>query len=158
MVGSSIVTTLSLKAWPPSDHHACMRAVSFQSCPALCDPMYCCPPVSSVHGIFQARILECVAMPSFRGSSRPKDWTHVSYVSWLAGEFFTISTAWKAPDHHVCGWLWLTWPESLMADSLLRSWLLLLFCFFQACQLQLYVCISTVESLVGQSLWLYMGG
>ena len=29
-----------------------------QSCPALCDPWDCGPPVSSVHGIFQARILE----------------------------------------------------------------------------------------------------
>ena len=70
----------------------------------------------------------------------------------------SISATWEALDHHVCGWLRLTWPESLMADSRLRSWLLLLFCFFQACQLQLYVCISTVESLVCQSLWFYMGG
>ena len=31
-------------------------------CPALCDPMDCSPPVSSVHGIFQTRILEWVAI------------------------------------------------------------------------------------------------
>ena len=47
----------------------------------LCDPMDCSPPGSSVHGILQARILEWVAMPSSRGSSRPRDWTWVSYVS-----------------------------------------------------------------------------
>ena len=40
-----------------------------QSCPILCDPMDCCPPRSSVHGILQARILEWVAMLSSRGSS-----------------------------------------------------------------------------------------
>ena len=39
-----------------------------QSCPALCDPMDCSPPGSSVHGTLQARILEWVAMPSSRGS------------------------------------------------------------------------------------------
>ena len=43
--------------------------------------MNCNPPVSSVHGILQARIRIWVAMPSSRGSSRPKDWTHDSYVS-----------------------------------------------------------------------------
>ena len=40
-----------------------------QSCLALCDPMDCSPPGSSVHGILQARILQWVAMPSSRGSS-----------------------------------------------------------------------------------------
>ena len=33
-----------------------------QSCPTLCDPMDCSPPGSSVHGIFQARVLERVAI------------------------------------------------------------------------------------------------
>ena len=40
-----------------------------QSCPTLCDPMDHSPPGSSVHGIFQARILEWVAVSSSRGSS-----------------------------------------------------------------------------------------
>ena len=35
-------------------------------------------PGSSVHGIFQARMLECVVISSFRGSSRPRDQVHVS--------------------------------------------------------------------------------
>ena len=43
------------------------------------------PPLSV--GILQARILEWVAMPSFRGSSRPRDRTQVSHI---AGGFFTI--------------------------------------------------------------------
>ena len=55
--------------------------VHAELCLTLCDPMDCSPPGSSVHGIFQARILEWVAMPSSRGSSRPRDWTPVSWVS-----------------------------------------------------------------------------
>ena len=42
--------------------------------------MDCSPPLSSVHGILQARILEWVAMPSSMGSSQPRNWTRVSYV------------------------------------------------------------------------------
>ena len=44
-----------------------------QSCPAVCDPMDCSQPGSSVHGIFQARILERVVMPSFRGIFLTRD-------------------------------------------------------------------------------------
>ena len=44
-----------------------------QLCPTLCNPIDSSPPGSSVHEIFQARILEWVAMPSFRGSSPPRD-------------------------------------------------------------------------------------
>ena len=35
-----------------------------QSCPTLCDPMDCSLPGSSVHGIFQAIVLEWIAIPS----------------------------------------------------------------------------------------------
>ena len=49
-----------------------------QSCLTLCNPMDCCPPGSSVHGILQARILEWVAIPFSRGSSRPWNRTWVS--------------------------------------------------------------------------------
>ena len=44
---------------------------SLQSCLALCDPMDCIPPGSSVHGILQARILGRVAMPSSRDLPEP---------------------------------------------------------------------------------------
>ena len=47
----------------------------------LCDPMDCSLPGSSVHGIFQARILEWVAIFSSRGSSQPKDQTRPSCSS-----------------------------------------------------------------------------
>ena len=58
-----------------------------QSYPILCDRMDCSPPGSSVHGMLQARILECVAISFSRGSSWPRDWT---LVSCIAGRFFTI--------------------------------------------------------------------
>ena len=51
-----------------------------QSCLTLCDPMDCSLPGSSVHGIFQAKILEWVAISFFRGSSQPRDWTRVSHI------------------------------------------------------------------------------
>ena len=56
-----------------------VNAKSLHSCPSLCDPVDHSPPGSSVHGIFQAGILEWVAIPSSRGSSRPRDRTHISY-------------------------------------------------------------------------------
>ena len=51
----------------------CCCCLVAKSCPTLCNPMNCSPPGSSVQGIFQARILEWVAISSSRGSSRPKD-------------------------------------------------------------------------------------
>ena len=64
-----------------------------QSCLALCGPMDCIPPSSSVHGIFQARIPEWLATSYSRGSSQAWDQTQVSE---LAGRFFTTNATWKA--------------------------------------------------------------
>ena len=58
----------------------CMH-VRAQSCPILCNPMDCSPLGSSVHGIFQAKILEQVAKRPSRGSSWPRDRTSVSWIS-----------------------------------------------------------------------------
>ena len=49
--------------------------------------MDCKLPDSSIHGIFQARVLEWVAISSSRGSSKPRDWTQVCRI---AGRRFTI--------------------------------------------------------------------
>ena len=46
----------------------------------LSNPINCSPPGSSASGILQARIPEWVAMHSSRGSSQPRNWTHISYV------------------------------------------------------------------------------
>ena len=79
--------------------------------PILCDPVDWSPPGSSVRGISQAGILQCVAISSSRGSSGPSDRTWVScitgvgcsallqgifqtrdstQVSHIAGKFFTV--------------------------------------------------------------------
>ena len=65
-----------------------------QSCPTLCDPMDCSPPGSSVHGIFQARVLEWIAISFSSGSSQPRDWTRVSRT---VGRCFTIWATKEAP-------------------------------------------------------------
>ena len=65
----------------------CMQAVRTQLCPTLHDPMDCGLPGSSGHGIFQARILECVASSFSRESSQPRDQTLSLFqvLRWQAG-------------------------------------------------------------------------
>ena len=58
-----------------------------QSCPTLCYPMDCSLPGSSVHEIFQPRVLEWVAISFSRGSSQPKDRTQASCI---VGRRFTV--------------------------------------------------------------------
>ena len=60
--------------------------LTLQLCLTLFHPVDCSSPGSSVHGIFQARILEWIAMPSSRGSSLPRDQTCISPA--MAGGFF----------------------------------------------------------------------
>ena len=72
-----------------------------QSCLTLCDPSPltlcdCRPPYPSVHGIFQARILEWVVMPSSRGSSWPRAQTCISCVSYSGRWVLYHYTTWGA--------------------------------------------------------------
>ena len=63
------------------------------SCQVVSDsfvtPMDCTPPGSSVHGIFQARIPELLAISFSRDSLQSRDWTHISFIGRqaLAGGF-----------------------------------------------------------------------
>ena len=66
-----------------------------QLCPTLCDPMDYSLPGSSIHGIFQARVLEWAATFFSRGSSWPRDRTQISCVS---GRCFTL-WATRAPPY-----------------------------------------------------------
>ena len=65
-----------------------------QLCLTLCNPMDCSLPSSSVHGIFQAIVLECIAISFSKGSSRPRDRTQVSrivdrrFTVWATKEFW----------------------------------------------------------------------
>ena len=63
---------------------------STQSRLTLCNPMD-----YTVHGILQDRILEWVVFPFSRGSSQPRDQTHVSHI---AGGFFT---SWATREAHI---------------------------------------------------------
>ena len=63
----------------------------------FCDPMDCSPPSSSVHEISQARILEWVAISSFRVSSqRPRNQTHNSCVSHTGRQIIYYWAIWEA--------------------------------------------------------------
>ena len=85
--------------------------------------MDCAPSGSSVHGVFQARILEWVTISSSRGSSQPRDVTHVSCT---AGRFFTTEppekprftllalfiiqdAGWMSPLPGSCSLPWFAW-------------------------------------------------
>ena len=72
----------SLPAEPQGKSHQGHESESevAQSCPTVCDPKDCSLPGSSVHGIFQARILEWVAIFFSRGSSQRRDRTQVSLI------------------------------------------------------------------------------
>ena len=74
-----------------------------QLCLTVCDPIDGRLPGFSVHGIFQARVLEWVAVSFSRGSSQPRDWTQVSCI---AGRCFTIWATREAPCSSVYGILW----------------------------------------------------
>ena len=100
-----------------------------QSSLTLCDPMDCSLSGSSVHEIFQARVLEWVAISFSRRSSRPRDWTQVSsivgsrFTVWTTREVFfrvpaSISRRWEQKDKQslynwnfemiiIMRWLWM---------------------------------------------------
>ena len=76
-----------------------------QSCPTLCDPRDCGLPSSSVHGIFQAIVLELIAISFSSGSSWPRDRTQVScivdrrFTIWATREVYkTIRVVPKFPS------------------------------------------------------------
>ena len=73
--------------------HACMHARLYTT---LGDLMDCSPPGSSVHGIFQARIVERGAIFSSRGSSWPRNLTWVSCISCLGRRILCHWATWEA--------------------------------------------------------------
>ena len=82
--------------------HVCVYiyiyAKLLQSCPTFHNSMDCSLPGSSVHGIFQARILKQIAMPSPPGNLPHPGIEHTFLMSpALAGRFFTTSDSWEAP-------------------------------------------------------------
>ena len=81
------------RAWQPAP--VFLHGKSLQSCATLCDPRDCSPPGSSVHGILQARILEWVAISSYRDLPNPGIEPTSLTSPALAGGFFTTSASWE---------------------------------------------------------------
>ena len=79
-----------------------------QSFPSFCDHMDCNLPGSSVHGVFQAKILEWVAISYSRGPSRPRDGTRVSWVFYIG----------RWMRYHHASLLSLLFSHSVVSDSL----------------------------------------
>ena len=92
---------------------------SLQSCPTVCDPMDYRPPSSSMHGILQARILECVAMRSSRGSSHTGNWPPPLTSPALQGDSLLLSRR-GSPEtlvQYKCVW----WHPDISVSSLFSS-------------------------------------
>ena len=95
--------TSTIKAIPPDINtkkslRTCgfyMMAVVSVSRVWLCDPLDCSPPGSSVHEIYQARILEWVVISFSKESSQLRDWTHISHVSWIGRQILYHWATWK---------------------------------------------------------------
>ena len=81
-----------------------------QSCLTLCNPMDCSLPGFSIHWIFQARVLEWLAIAFSRGSSWPRDQTQVSHI---AGRRFTLWATGKTPEHSGITWIQWKWQIDL---------------------------------------------
>ena len=86
----------------------CMHVCS-RSCPTLFSPVDCSLPNSSVYGIFQARILEGVAISYPRGSSWPREWTHISWVSCIDRWILLPLGHLGSPQNDKSWRLWIPW-------------------------------------------------
>ena len=113
---SSVVEKNKQHIW--RNHTGCYNTQSesdvAQSCPTLCDPLDCSPPGSSVHGILQARILEWVVTSSSRGSSQPRDQTHVSCVACIGRWMLYHWATWED-----CIYIWLTYSTQIQTIHLI---------------------------------------
>ena len=77
-------------------HLKSIQSEIIQSCPTLFDLIDCSLPGSSVRVIFQARVLEWVAISFSRGYTWPRDWTRVSCI---VGRRFTVWATREALNH-----------------------------------------------------------
>ena len=77
-----------------------------QLCPTLCNPLLFGPPGSSICGIFQARVLEWVAISCSRGSSWPRDQACVASITYIVGRFFTAEPLGKPIYMWNCLFFW----------------------------------------------------
>ena len=101
----------------------CICAKLLQSCPALCYPMECSPPDTSVHGILQARILEWVAHALLQGIFPTQGLKlRLLNLPTLTGGFFTTSSTREAI--YICVLSYITFLSYCVNSDQQSSWLM----------------------------------
>ena len=105
-----------------SIHCCCCCCCSVtQSCLTLCNPMDCSQPGSSVHGIFQARIMESVFISSSRASSWPRDQTYISQADSLPLSHQGSPEFCSSPSRFSHQNIWPTFPLGLQELGKLKN-------------------------------------
>ena len=91
-----------------------------QSCPTLCDLIDYSLPGFSIQGIFQARVLEWVAISFSRGSSRPRDQTQVSHIVGRRFTHWATGEAWgsRKEDLILKIYMWVIFVWSFLVEEL----------------------------------------
>ena len=108
-------TPIGIKRCPTVSDHSVVLVVQSLSCIQRCDPVDCGPPGSSVHEIFQTRMLEWDAISFSGGFSWTRDW-YMSPV--LAGRFFTTKPPGKLTHVSVCVCVCVTQSCLTLCDSM----------------------------------------
>ena len=98
-----------------NEHSVCWA----QLCLTLCNPMDFSPPSSSVHGVFQAAILELVAISFSRRSYQTRDRTCVSCID---TQILYTSTTWEAYFQYEMNESHSVVPKSLQGHRLYSPW------------------------------------
>ena len=117
--------------WATKEAYRDYACACAQLCLILCDPINCSPPGSSVRGIFQERIGEWVAISFSRGSSQPRDGTHVFWDSCTGGWVLTS----EPPGKCVCTYKYT--------------------CVYVCIRVSMYVCACYIASVIPDFLQLY---
>ena len=121
-----------------------------QSCPTLCDPIDCSLPGFSVHGIFQARVLDWFAISFSRGSSQSRDRTQVSFIVGSALPTEPLGnppTLHKVIFNHPTQWQCLT-SLNFYTLSLLITLIECLFCLYKLIYcIPCYLVLSVISGI-----------
>ena len=86
-------------------HVVVLVVLATKLCPTLWDPTNCSLPVSSIHGIFQASMLEWIAISFSRRYSWPRDWTPVSCIG------RQILYRWATREAQLSAFVFYTWED-----------------------------------------------
>ena len=111
-------------------------SLSQHSCPTPCDPRDYNLPDSSVHGIFQARMLGWVAISSSRGSFQHRNRIQVSCIFFIGSGFTWVDSHWVTWEVHIHTYIYIC------INTYIHT-------FMHACiHTYIYVCINSRTSLI----------